>query len=1049
MEFLYKKVHSEKYGDGTIANVDDGVFTIKFANEEKSFNYMIAFKNKALSFIEENDQNELNAFLDRIEQEKAEAERKALEIERQRKVEEAQKQEVKNRLMLSVEEALSNESSGLIGDYEFGNEDVEALLKNFSDAYVNNEELVSKLVESDAKSFLIVMINKLRDYDKPWNEFSELLSFFFDGLSLFDSQSKIATLYNKIDKLFADYGRVLFKTKSGKRAFEQTFLYEALAPKDSIESFVKLAWNLYLDEDILDSSYTHQDLELCLKVVNALNFKFSRTAEEDDLIQFSGSSYGIKAGLRYGCEQNKVKTAELLNKIFDYIHRVDHYSEEITENYLGTIVTDAVNKAKRVIVKKPSAGEKQHTVGYVHSFSDAKPTLYLDLEQHENPRVLLCFPKVMILNSDLDLEYAVVEIYRFLDKVGTKEKIYSSPFQYIKKNDACQTLRSFSIDITEKLIESDESFCFEVILKVRSNHSFDEYSSGTSLFRDYIVFKDQHEVRNTSRPGTFCLVVPKQFNPADNLKLFDEKPRKVSNGIFYFTSKELDFIDYKGTKLLFGSSGRPANVLFKDEDIHESNQIWFIPDQDNVDREIPVYTSLSDIYIENDNSTSPSSIRLSHSTNDIEDGSISKGERFLSELQLVDRRYFYSKEDNGLILPGWHSLEIIKLTAVGAKSMLNSPKFEYFYDEGAKVKCKELAYIKSNVELIAYICGKKYSVPVGYLDTSVLIETDAGLFKVVPPYFRWKFGAEADYKYKPSETPIFIDDIPSSSILSIDTNIKVEDIVFKLDDGDNYLLVDKSSSLENTFLISQFLSTNRKKGQFFAKTNSYGILPLFKVVENPYFKEDSLELGYDDGVLTYDFSKAFIHDKKDYFIKILIGVDELEEPIVLDELSPDDVGTAELSNFEDGTYTIEIYYYTNYSGIKGKEIKINLRDDCFTFGDDVKASFNSKEEILLQKCRISKTVTKKFKDTLIFDYKFLYDDGENRVYQGLLKSPATKHANVIFFASSPKTIRKIYFVYENNPSIKKEAHFNVQKNGITSDELVDGKVLFMSSIYID
>ena len=46
----------------------------------------------------------------------------------------------------------------MVGDYEFGNEDVEALLKNFSDAYVNNEELVSKLVESDTKSFLIAYL---------------------------------------------------------------------------------------------------------------------------------------------------------------------------------------------------------------------------------------------------------------------------------------------------------------------------------------------------------------------------------------------------------------------------------------------------------------------------------------------------------------------------------------------------------------------------------------------------------------------------------------------------------------------------------------------------------------------------------------------------------------------------------------------------------------------------------------------------------------------------------------------------------------------------
>ena len=56
MEFLNKIILSEKYGIGTIISVDDSVFTIEFKNETRSFNYMIAFKNKALSFVNENDQ---------------------------------------------------------------------------------------------------------------------------------------------------------------------------------------------------------------------------------------------------------------------------------------------------------------------------------------------------------------------------------------------------------------------------------------------------------------------------------------------------------------------------------------------------------------------------------------------------------------------------------------------------------------------------------------------------------------------------------------------------------------------------------------------------------------------------------------------------------------------------------------------------------------------------------------------------------------------------------------------------------------------------------
>ena len=80
MEFLNKIILSEKYGIGTIISVDDSVFTIEFKNETRSFNYMIAFKNKALSFVNENDQKELDDLFAEKEAERVAAEKKAAEI---------------------------------------------------------------------------------------------------------------------------------------------------------------------------------------------------------------------------------------------------------------------------------------------------------------------------------------------------------------------------------------------------------------------------------------------------------------------------------------------------------------------------------------------------------------------------------------------------------------------------------------------------------------------------------------------------------------------------------------------------------------------------------------------------------------------------------------------------------------------------------------------------------------------------------------------------------------------------------------------------------
>lgn len=1047
MEFLNKRILSEKYGLGIVTSVDDSVLTIEFENETKSFNYMIAFKNKALSLVDENDQNELNELFAEKEAERLAAEQKTAEIKKQREREEAQKQEIKDRLASAVDEALSGESAKLIGDFELNDEDLEHLTFQFIDRYKYFDESVRELNERDIKNFLIVMINKLRDYDKPWNEFHELLSYFFDHISLFDTQSKITNLYNKVEKVIEANNRVLFRTDTGKRAFEQTFLYQALAPKDSIQNFIRLAWSLYLDEDILDSEYTESDPDLCLKVIEALNSKFAGQNKEEDSIQFSGASYGIRAGLRYGCEQNKEKTAGLLDRIFDYIHRVDHYNEEITDNYLGTVVTDVIAGLKKVVVKERKNGERQYTSGYYHSFEQAKPTIFLNLDEQENPRVFLCYPKVMILNSEDNLQFATVELYKHFDDERQAQKFYTHPIQAIKKNDTCQTLRAFTIDITDKITNFEDDFKIEAVLVVKNGYVYERYSSGSSLYRDFLVFKDNHEIKGTSRPGTYCLICPKNFIPQDNLRLFDKNYRKVLNGIYYFTSKELDLIEYNNTKLLFGSNSRSANVLFVEEQMLESGNIFYIPDPENKDNCIPVFNGFSDIFIENENAVSPSLVRITHLTENICDGSIIKEEKTLNELGTIDRRYIYPAYDNGLLESGWHSLTIVKQTAAGAKSMLSSPKFDYFYDENAKAICRDIAYIKNRVELVLTILGKKYSIPVSHAQQEVYVDTDSGFFKVIPPYFRWKFGQDNEYRNKPVETPFFLDDIPSSSVLVIDSNIRIDGVYFVPENETKEYPVDKSNTYENTYLLSQFLASNRKKGKFVAKTKDYSVLPIFKIEIDPYFKESNMELEFNEGTLKCDFSKAFFHDKKDYKLKLIIGTEEFEEPIVLEDLKCDSVNEVSIDGLEDDNYTIELYYYSEYSGIRSKDIKIMLKDDCFMFGDIVKASFNAREQAVFYKCRTSEG-NKKIKDNVIYDLKFVFNEGENRVYEGFLKTPYVKKAKVIFYADEPDMVRKVFFVYGVNSEIKKEANYDLNKNAIVSDEPVDGKIYHMSSMYV-
>lgn len=165
MGFLNKQIRSDKYGIGTVISIDESVFTIQFQNETKSFNYMIAFKNKALSFVDEDDQNEINLLLEQKERERVLEEQEANELRLLREKEEAQKRENKNHLMSLVEQALAGNDKQLIGDFEFDSDSIGFLADCFVNSYCRNDESVTKMTDEDVKAFLIVMINKLRDYD--------------------------------------------------------------------------------------------------------------------------------------------------------------------------------------------------------------------------------------------------------------------------------------------------------------------------------------------------------------------------------------------------------------------------------------------------------------------------------------------------------------------------------------------------------------------------------------------------------------------------------------------------------------------------------------------------------------------------------------------------------------------------------------------------------------------------------------------------------------------------------------------------------------------
>ena len=1026
VDIIHRLVTNPSLGEGRIEKVSGNFVTVAFSDCEKSYCFDVAFEKGTIVFSDSETQAYFETFFTK---KREDAERAKMEAERLA----AERKDAQDRLQLRIEQAIDGSSGLLVGDFRFEDEEIEELKKQFVSKY-NAIDSVSALTTQDVQRFLVVATNRLRDLKKDWSDFYEVLAGFFDDISLFSISSRRNQLNEKIADVFAENDRIIFRTKSEKRAFEQTLLYQAMAPKDSMTNFIRLAWNLYIDEDILESCYDSSDLEFCGYIVKALASRFGCIDDEDSVdIKFSGVSYGIRAGLKYGCLQNPEKTAILLDKILRFIHRADHFSEEITESHLGLLVTDVVAEQKRIIKKERRLGQRTSKKGYVHSVEQAKPEFACEEDGNTEPRLLLAFPKVIILDVVRDYRWAVFRIEK-RNSDGSREPICESPLQNFRSNETCCSLASYEWDVTDFLTRLDNDFDIEVVMQTNKGIA---YETSKSLCRKFLVFKDGHPVKGTCRPGTFLLAAPKNFDPESHLKFLSRKYKKVRNGLFYIDAEECDSIVYEGETMFFNSGSKSASVRFDDSKMSLVENAVYLEGEESV----PIYRNVSDIFIEPD--INPSAVRIIHERIK-EDGSFEKSETILSDVPMDGGRHRYSAVENGLGSFGLHVIKIIKLSSAGPQSLLTGDEMKFFFDSAIDVVHTGVAYISKNSTVKLCTSIGKAMARVDADQEEIVVDVESLSFRLTPHYFKWKYGTDDNFKIKPPgpDVPLFIGDIPASDSLEIKTNLAVDKVVFIRKNDAIEKELPKSNVAGNSYRLSFFFATERFDGSLFAYT-SEGKLPLFSLVSAPYIREDYLKLEYDSNVLNYDFSRFFVHDKKDYVLDLNIIVGENKTPIRLEGLDVDGPGKIEVEIF-DGEYEIELFYKTCYGGIMGDPVKLQLKDDVKMFGDPMKSMFTEEDTIVIEKFKDPEGKNIKPKDCCITKAKFDRYEGESLVYKGLLSSPGRKRAPIEFLVNDGNTIRKIYFLFGNENKTKRIATFNMLKQTITSDETSENAIPFKS-----
>ena len=933
----------------------------------------------------------------------------------------------------------------LLGNFHFDDDEIETLKVEFTSAAKRNSTSFNYSID-EISYFVIVVVNKLRDWNKEWSEngFWDQINLIFDDdyfIYVLLEQFRIK-LYDAIDNLFREYNRVLFKTKGDKRAFAQTFLYHALAPKISLEHFIDLAWKKYFDD--LECDYTSSDMVFCEYVINSLKKKIISPDEDED-IQFGSTYYRLRTAFKYGIVQNTEKTIKLLDNILTSINKVDRNNEDLEENTINKIISSVVAKNKRIVIKNNSGASIIHKESNTaHTFGQLKPILCIDFAQHDKPRIYIRVPRLILLGTNKEYIYADVSLFRE-NPNGSKTLLKTFPRRLFKNNgEHSYTLSAFEEELTDIYYAEESEFHYE--FRIATNNGL-EYSSNNSFYRDILLFNSEKEIQGNTKPGNYSLMVPRAFDLSTNVHFLKKNYRLLWKNIYSIATDDFDSIEYGSTEILFSQQGMPSNVLFENQELSCVEGVKILKQGIVYD----VFTSYSNLLINKESDTSAEAIRIHHIYRDVSNNVIINEEKRLSELERLNHRYFYDEIDNGLSSEGYHLINVKKIASnvLSNKILLDR---KYIIDPKFKIEHNCLPYLDGDGEGKLRLFGAWTTFEITQTsDNSVFQATDSDIGVLVEnPFFNWWFGSSPNnihYSQINPKKPIIVTDFESTNeTVIINTSLPIDKLFYKDNINQKPLEVFCGES-NKTFLLKQFINSGHKKGSFFCIHDKREI-PLFSITDRPYNSDSvSLEdcLFLENNTFKINISEYFIHDNANY--SVFLYLKDRNGRISKWKINKlDDENVFENTNLDDGEYEAKITYAKNYLGDEEPEVALPSCD--IVLGDIQKKAFEEIDSIILRPTRNFRTGEKLKMDGYYIDSIAFngYDELGYCVFDGILKSKMTKPQKVRFTHKDGCLIKNLSLVYGKENEIVKKANFDDTKKCFTADP-VSNTVAEFKTIY--
>lgn len=788
-------------------------------------------------------------------------------------------------LLPKISEAM-NET--FVGNYVFSDEELArvydftgCLLRNYDGGWGNS------ISQGYDELVFVAMVNAVKTWKSEEDTFWDCI--YKKLIGSYGSQKIYTYLTSVIDRL-GKRGKIMYLSGCTKRYYA-TILAHAFAPLNSTESFLELCWNLYSED--MNFTYTKNDDTFAL-VAEELKRTFSYEKSLEDDLKLGSGVYSLRAGIKRMAIDSPEEIVKYIEGTISLLDRV--FGGEILDNdrYYNILVRDWwTEKEKSFGVAKPKRKSYERAIT---DYSTIRPKY-----SYNGKQAILTIPSIRLKNNFYDMP--LLNIYRNGELVDQRE-------MYTFGSGLTMATKELSLFADNLVFEDGIIDCILEIV-----HCGDViYNSKTSLFREYVVFRDYREIlQEECLPGNYILFAPK----LEEFSAHPESIKKVSGepNLYILQAQEGELLQSSKRTVFFVVEKQKRNIRITAD---RKNNTKFTHDGE----EFIVIDGDLQVVVKSDIDISKYGVRYESTDFKLSAFTCEESEGyktfFITELLNVcepQKINIFSYADNKIEA----SYNVVKFNSISIT-----------YD-------KKLYFDKENIGTVRFHT-EKYDKIISFdiNQGNVVIPFDDGDIVLSPPVLRWKFGdSEFSSQYRED---LWYRNYSNSAELIIDLPTEMGYQVFL----DNNTVLSDSAAF-NSFKLGETLWSMLQDGRneiiVFVKVEDIAVIPILTVCLKEKLKFSPFVISGKE--MLWDVGKSFVGDSTPKFRISFCENDKVKHSFDVSETIDENYKSRyfSLAELEIGIYDVTVDLMKRVGFI---EKPLRLFEQQVVFGDINKIRFKGK-----------------------------------------------------------------------------------------------------------